>query len=204
MYEFEDFRDPIDSVCQTALDRLQNLCDEDYDAIEESDIVTERIIANEADEFGGSRLNTQLKLFTSAFCVHEDLLEAEEPPEYFNDIIAGLVRNGIRQREEWAGNEATQLIPDNEALKEHVLKIWQLHKLERYSRSEFTVYRFHYGIHMAAIKFVHDSENNQWKIGYNVNINRVILRWGANLYEETNGTLLADPINGDSKQISTE
>jgi len=202
MYEFEDFQDPIEAACLSALDRLHSLRLGNYDDISESDVVLERIVSREQDAIGEIKIQTRLDLFSTAFSpIHTDVMEMPDVPEYFNDVISGLVRTGIQHREEWAGNIVTQLIPDNEALRNHVCSVWQMHAEERQSRTAFSVYRFNFRGDIAEIKFVYDTNSDCWKIGYGTNLNRVILHWGKYLYEEADGMLVADPINEDTDEL---
>lgn len=193
MYEFADFRDPIDAASETALWRLTALSRGIYDVVEEPDLVFEHYLSIE-DTTMGPRHNTRLEIFASAFSdIHADMMLNPEPSEYFNDVIAGLVRTAIQYREGRAGNAPTQLVPEHSALTAHINSVWQDQLQSRQEKAEFSVFNFHFKGGIAQIKFVYDVARQSWNLGYGFSMDRVILHLGHFAYEEEDGIVQLDP-----------
>jgi hypothetical protein len=197
MYERGDFAESIHAAGQKALTRLFELKEDNFKGMVDADVAVERIESVD-DDNGYPRLNVSSELFTSVFDrIHDELMHEASAPEYITDIISGLVRVGVEAREQNAGNsDITQLIPDANALREHVQKIWHIREIERLCKMPFDVYRFHKGHNIVQIIFKYDEQQAEWKLGYAIEAKRMIVCVGRGFYEQTeDGILHLDPIN---------
>ena len=208
MYEREDFQESIADVAQSALLRLRNLRENlgNVSELDKSDIVYERITANsDLAEDGDYTQETTLELFTNVFDeIHNNLMLEDEAAEYFSDTVAKLIETGIQDREEDAGNTLTQLVPDINALRSHITMVWQDQTAQRFSQQEIVIYRFHSMGCKVQIKFIYDSSNGYWNLGYGTQVHRLLFHWGKNIHEVEDGIIHLDPINGEDKLTSFE
>ena len=197
MYEFGDFKDPIDTACSQAFARLKDLVAEKQEFADNGDSAVEHIESIQSASPGDLNIKTSTEYFACGFDdIHDDMIRQADVPDYFNDVIAGMVRTIVMEREESGGNDdPTLLMPAKDALGQYVTKRWDANEMNRWLRNSFWVYKFELSGNKGRVEFVYDETKQSWKLGYTIAQRRILLRWGRNIYEETeDGTLLAEPI----------
>ena len=197
MYEFGDFKDPIDSACSDAYGRMSRYALGASEFASDDDMAVEHIESISQDAPGDFKIYTRAEYFSCGFSgIHDEILRQPNVPDYLNDIIAGMVRAIVSVREESEGNQdITLLMPARETLAEFVENRWHQNEMARWEHSDFWVYAFMHKGSRGKVVLRFDETSNAWNLGYTLQENRLLLRWGRNIYEETDdGTLIAEPI----------